>query len=355
MKNASILTIILLSLVSSAASYLLPVSRIQKNNLSAAQISATIGLPSNSTAMQMGNSQNFAYYIDLSVGTPSQVLGVQFDTGSNILWLPTQKAGVTPSFNTAKSSSFTNTSSPGSVQYADGSGVAGTYGTDVLAIAGTPINITTQFLWVTQDSGMNFPPQIAGLVGMGYTNIPNFLDVAYQQGQIATPAFALSIATTSQQQQSYIYYNQIPEWITNSSSNVSVVGNTYWQVSLLGVIVGGIVMTTSSADVAVIDSGTSYFYLNANLFNNVVNNFFQSCDNTLSTPECPCSSTSSWPTFAFIFEGIEVFIQPSQYVGPLTTTMCTYNFGTLSTVGSIVLLGDIFFQGYIVTFNKLTS
>ncbi len=207
MKNAFISPLILLLLISCISAYLLPVSRIQTNNLSAAQISATIGLPSNSTIMQMGNSQNYVYYIDLSVGTPSQVLGVQFDTGSNILWLPTQKAGVTPFYNTNKSSTFTNTSNPGSVEYADGSGVAGTYGTDILAIAGTPINITAQFLWVTKDSITNFPPQVAGLVGMGYTTIPNFLDVAYQQGQIATPAFALSIETVSQQQQSYIYYN----------------------------------------------------------------------------------------------------------------------------------------------------
>lgn len=132
--------------------------------------------------MQLGNSQNVLYYINLNVGTPAQTLGVQFDTGSNILWLPTQQAGVKPCFNTLNSSTFTNTSTQGSVQYADGSGVSGTFGTDILSITGTPIHITAQFLWVTQDSGMGFPPQVAGLVGMGYTNIPNFLDVAYQQG-----------------------------------------------------------------------------------------------------------------------------------------------------------------------------
>lgn len=49
-----------------------------------------------------------------------------------------------------------------------------------------------------------------------------------------------------------------------------------------------------------------------------------------------------------------MYIQPSQYVGTLSTTICTYNFGTLSTVSEI-LLGDIFFQGYIVTFDKLNS
>lgn len=40
---------------------------------------------------------------------------------------------------------------------------------------------------------MNFPSQIAGLVGMGYTTTPNFLDVAYQNNQIQSPVFTLMI------------------------------------------------------------------------------------------------------------------------------------------------------------------
>jgi hypothetical protein len=69
------------------------------------------------------------------------------------------------------------------MQYADGTGVSGTYGTDILGVSGTPINITAEFLWVNKDN-LNFPPQIAGLVGMGFTTTPNFLDVAYQKKEI---------------------------------------------------------------------------------------------------------------------------------------------------------------------------
>jgi hypothetical protein len=157
--------------------------------------------------------------------------------------------------------------------------------------------------------------------------------------------------------QSLMYYNQIPQWITNSTISLDVVGNTYWQVNVLGAIVGGIDMTSSCANAAVIDSGTSYFYLNAELFNRVVANFFQNCNNNISPPQCLCSSTPSWPTFSFLFEGMQMYIHPSQYARPVpfTNGICTYDFGTLSDVGSILLLGDIFFQQYIVTFNKLTS
>jgi hypothetical protein len=54
---------------------------------------------------------------------------------------------------------------------------------------------------------------------------------------------------------------------------------------------------------------------------------------------------------------VVVYIEPSQYTASLNLlgTVCTYNFGTLSSVGSILLLGDIFFQGYIITFDKPNS
>lgn len=193
---------------------MLPINRMKKEP--AAQVNAqTNPLSNNSTVMSFGDVQDLIYYINLEVGTPAQMMGVQFDTGSNILWIPTQQSGAPGFFNTSKSSTFTNTSSPGSVQYADGSGVAGTYGTDVLSVTGTGINITAQYLWVTQESGMNFPSQVQGLVGMGYTSTPNFLDVAYQNNQIQSPAFALDIQPTTLQ--SYIYFNQIPQSIQNSS------------------------------------------------------------------------------------------------------------------------------------------
>jgi len=72
-------------------------------------------------------------------------------------------------------------------------------------------------------------------------------------------------------------------------------------------------MSSLSSSVAVIDSGTSYFYVNADLFNQIVNTFFSNCNNTAPTPIC------------------------------------------LSTVANQLLLGDTFFQSYDITFNKLTQ
>jgi hypothetical protein len=41
-----------------------------------------------------------------------------------------------------------------------------------------------------------------------------------------------------------------------------VYGNNYWSVQVYQVEVGGIDMTDYASNLAVIDSGTSYFYIN---------------------------------------------------------------------------------------------
>lgn len=183
--------LLVLTTIALAQAKVLPLNRMRKEQVNAQVNAQTNPLNNNSTVMSFGDVQDLIYYINLEVGTPAQMMGVQFDTGSNTLWLPTQQTGAPGFYNTSKSSTFTNTSSPGSIQYADGSGVAGTFGTDVLSVTGTPISITAQYLWVTQESGMNFPNQVQGLVGMGYTSTPNFLDVAYQNNQIQSPVFTL--------------------------------------------------------------------------------------------------------------------------------------------------------------------
>lgn len=133
-----------------------------------------------------------------------------------------------------------------------------------------------------------------------------------------------------------------------------VQGTFYWQVSVLEVTVGGIDMTGQAADNAVVDSGTSYFFLNPSLYNAVIEHFFvQRCISVQGVPHCTCD-TENWPTFAFTFQGVQVFIDPLQYQQTISSGVCTILFGSIGGISEI-LLGDIFFRKYIVTFDKQNS
>lgn len=80
---------------------------------------------------------------------------------------------------------------------------------------------------------MVFSGGVIGIAGMGFTSTPNFLDLAYQAGQIQTNVFSLSLLNTSTS--SLIYYNQIPQEIINNTLYSTVVsGSQRWELNLIG-------------------------------------------------------------------------------------------------------------------------
>lgn len=105
-------------------------------------------------------------------------------------------------------------------------------------------------------------------------------------------------------------------------------------------------MTSYAASYALVDSGTSLFFLNQNLYDQIVTQYFQGCNLYSSYIQCPCNMVSAYPNFTFYFEGAKTYIYNSNY-----TVGCNAMFGPISDVGGI-LLGDTFMRNYIVTFDK---
>ena len=99
------------------------------------------------------------------------------------MWIPTTQALGT-GFNTNKSSTYDVTNKLYPILYADGSRVLGYIGSDYVSVLNSPINVDNTVLFVFKEVDMSFPGGILGLVGMGYTDVPNFLDNAYTAGQI---------------------------------------------------------------------------------------------------------------------------------------------------------------------------
>ncbi len=67
---------------------------------------------------------------------------------------------------------------------------------------------------------------------------------------------------------------------------------------------------------------------------------------------CYCNGT--WPTLAFMFIGVEVYVPGSGYKNPVGGGFCQVEIQTLPTVSQIIL-GDTFLRGYIISFDRLNT
>ena len=99
---------------------------------------------------------------------------------------------------------------------------------------------------------------------MGFSSLPNFLDMAYQAGQIGTNTFVLQLIydDVTENDTSILYYNDLPDEIEADTLFSSVVAQGYWQLYLVGMYEDDFDITYLASSYAIIDSGTSLFYLN---------------------------------------------------------------------------------------------
>lgn len=96
------------------------------------------------------------------------------------------------------------------------------------------------------------------------------------------------------------------------SSNVYGFG--YWQLKVVGVYFGNDDLTSYSVDKAVIDSGTTLFYLNPVLYDKIYISYFSSsCKRKFGATVCPCSLMESIPPIKIMFTGTAVEIYPQDY------------------------------------------
>jgi hypothetical protein len=104
------------------------------------------------TTIGLSNCNNVQYIGNISIGTPPQNFTVIFDTGSTLLWIPTIGCNgcSSPVFNSSNSSTFNITNNYASITYLDNSSVSGFYGSDIVSLAGTPISVNSEILFVNQ-------------------------------------------------------------------------------------------------------------------------------------------------------------------------------------------------------------
>ncbi|KAF9402913.1 1,3-beta-glucanosyltransferase [Mortierella sp. AD011] len=140
------------------------------------------------------------YYGSVSVGTPAQVVKLDFDTGSSDIWFPSTSCTTTACkkhtrFNTSKSSTYKRDGRSWSISYGDGSSASGTLGSDIVSVGGISVRQTIGL--ATKESSQFGSSPEDGLFGLGFASIESvsgvltFMDNAIAAGVVAEPVVSV--------------------------------------------------------------------------------------------------------------------------------------------------------------------
>ncbi|KAF9206634.1 hypothetical protein BGZ49_002090 [Haplosporangium sp. Z 27] len=216
-------------------------------------------------------SNDSEYYGSVEVGTPGQVINLNFDTGSSDIWFPSTycKAAACAKhnrFDTNKSSTFQNDGRPWVIMYGDNSGAAGVLGSDIMNVGGISVRQTIGLS--TDETSQFISSPEDGLFGLGFNTIESvkgvktFMDNAIAAGVLAKPvvsAFLPSVRRNGGKNGYYLFGGINHSHYIGNLTYVPVTKLGYWQVNITDVKVGNSSLGVSSE--GIIDTGTTLVIL----------------------------------------------------------------------------------------------
>ncbi|KAG0330537.1 hypothetical protein BGZ99_000007 [Dissophora globulifera] len=207
------------------------------------------------------------YYGSVSVGSPAQVVKLDFDTGSSDIWFPSSTCTTAAckkhvQFNSAKSSTFKKDGRSWKISYGDGSSASGILGSDIVNVGGVSVRQTIGL--ATQESTQFGSSPEDGLFGLGFNSIESvkgvstFMDNAIAAGAVAQPVvsvFLPSVRRNGGVGGEYLFGAIDSTKYTGSLTYVPVTQKGYWQVAITGASVNG--ASVNQASQGIIDTGTT--------------------------------------------------------------------------------------------------
>jgi len=306
-----------------------------------------------------------AYITPVSIGTPAQVLNLDFDTGSSDLWVfstaqPSSQVQGQTVYNPSKSTTASKVSGgTWSISYGDGSSSSGSLYKDKVTIGGLTVASQGVEAASTVSSSFTEDPNIDGLVGLGFDSLNSaspaqktwFTNV---KPQLTSPVFTANLKHNAPGTYDfgYIDSSKYTGSITYTSVNTSP---GYWTFTSSGYQVGtGAFSSTSITGIA--DTGTTLLYLPTA----IVKAYYakvsgSSNSNTYGGYIFPCSATL--PTFTFGVGSARITV-PGSYVnfGSVTTGSSSCFGGIQSSSGiGINIFGDVALKAAFVVFNGAST
>ncbi|KAM9266672.1 pepsin A-like [Cariama cristata] len=317
--------------------------------------------PTTGSVERLQNYLDDEYFGTIYIGTPGQQFTVLFDTGSSNLWVPSVYCS-SPAcsnhnrFNPSDSSTFVSTNDSVEITYGTGS-MTGILGYDTVSVAG--LDVTNQIFGLseTEPGDFFYYTPFDGILGLAFPSISSsgatpVFDNMMSEGLVAKDLFSVYLSK-NEQSGSFVLFGAIdPLYSANGITWIPLSAETYWQITMDSVSVGGQSVACFSSCQAIVDTGTSLLAVPNSALNNIL-----SALGANSNGEISCSAASTLPDVVFNINGNAFPVPASAYVIE-DGGYCTLGFEGMNIpteAGEIWILGDVFIREYYVIFNRANN
>jgi len=297
------------------------------------------------------NYDDILYVGNISIGTPPQYFQVVFDTGSSNLWIVSAKCKDMAcrnkmAYNSSQSTTYIPNGEPIAIEYGTGS-MVGFLDSDTVSVAG--INVKNQIFGEATSLAPFFQDQpIDGILGLAYPAIAEdyvtpVFDNMIKQGLVAKPIFAFYLDSTAGDTRSEIILGGVDRSLFKGPiTYVPVASQTYWQISLEGVIVNGKEVSNCNKCPAIVDTGTSLIVGPPESVTPLIN--------AIGPVKPDCSNMQSLPTIFFNLKG-SLFPLPPQVYVIKDEGECFLGIEPADGI-PLWILGDAFIRNYFTVFDR---
>ncbi|XP_015740816.1 gastricsin-like isoform X1 [Coturnix japonica] len=308
----------------------------------------------------LSNNMDFAYYGEISIGTPPQNFLVLFDTGSSNLWVPStlcqsQACANHNKFNPDQSSTFSTQDQYFSLQYGSGS-LTGIFGFDTVTIQG--ISITNQEFGLSEtEPGTNFLySPFDGILGLAFPSLSaggatTVMQQMLQENLLDSPIFSFYLSGQEGSQGGELVFGGIDSNLyTGQIVWTPVTQTTYWQIAIEDFTVGPQSSGWCSEGCqGIVDTGTSLLTVPSQIFSELME-YIGAQDAGNGQYVASCSNVENMPTLYFVISGTTFPLAPSAYMLQSNSGYCTVGIESTylpsQTGQPLWILGDVFLRVY---------
>ncbi|OJJ38562.1 hypothetical protein ASPWEDRAFT_48769 [Aspergillus wentii DTO 134E9] len=332
------------------------------------------------TVSQAIDNEETLYFCNITLGTPEQSFRLVLDTGSSDLWCNSANSSlclsgsdpcsVSGSYDPDSSSTYSYVSSDFNISYADGSGAAGDYVTDILRIGGATIKDFQFGVGYTSGSA-------EGVLGIGYTSnevqvgrfgedaYPNLPRAMVKNGLINSNAYSLWLNDLNANTGSVLFggvntgkYHGELETLPIQPVNG---GYSEFVIALTGVALNSESSNQNYSSGALpaavlLDSGSSLTYLPDSIVEGIFNNLSVTYESSSGVGYVPCSLANKDINITYTFSSPTISVSVDELVldmGDLWfrdgTRACA--FGIVPAGDSTAVLGDTFLRSAYVVYD----